>query len=82
MDHSWSQILFLETRVKKFAKREIPERNVEGEASERHFILIYFIISFPWADIGTLVCLRWLQKERQKQASNLSHTEQQTAQPG
>ena len=80
MDRYWSQILFLETRVKKFCKREVLEQNLEAEVSERHFILIYFIISLPAqsvldviADTGTLGCLRWLQKERQKQASNLSH---------
>lgn len=48
MDRSGSQILFLENRVKKFTKREVLEQNVEGEGPERHFILIYFIISLPW----------------------------------
>lgn len=79
--HYWSQILCLETRVEKFTKREVLEQNIEAEVSERHFILFYFVISLPSqsvldviTDIGTLVCLRWLQKERQKQASNLSHS--------
>lgn len=86
MENYWSLILFLETRLKKFSKQEALEQNVEAEATERQFILIYFItnlLSQSTLDVITdghkkdfpvrPVCLRWLQKQRQKQVSNLSH---------